>query len=630
MASIQVNGETLKINKFEVQGKGYMLLKVAEKMFYPSSTSTGAFSKLLKRNGLGNATRVTKANLPDGVDMDTYETMHAAMVQLQHAIEPTQPRIASSFSIIMLESVEQLCKVSSEVHSLSLRMQVQETLGFAVPEVMAKEKAHAELEREGYVDLLLDDELNVMHDDEATLQQELDRFEPYEPSNEDDAKLESYKLNPVPRHLMGQLESFTEFQTKTLECKREGVAVSTVTAASDVATFLRFAGWRDQQMTCLSMCLSVTASEVQAFTSFLIDDRRVSYGTVANYLNSLLNMLSYISVKAQSLESIHPTPFNEADFHTLCQCTKNLRQQAESKAKQDKMHKQRKPDWISWAEAKETRRVVMQRLKEMPTTLSRKNQLTLLTDALIINLFTIMPPDRCSVIRLLSVAETLKQEGDGNYYIDLKRFQHKTARFYGPSMTPISPLITALLKRFLDETQSNFEFTEYGADEEHGRTYRRYLFAQQGEPTQPLASSQWCTRVKASFRRHSPEGKAPCPTLLRSSFITALRSSNASLATLQSAAIAQKHSIETQSSDVYDLEHHRRATGAAMKWCHEFAEAGIEAPAPAAPLAAGVQLALPVGAALEAQKESLDGNNHSGKRTADESWVTQTHRKFSY
>ena len=53
-----------------------------------------------------------------------------------------------------------ICKVSSEVHSLSLRMQVQETLGFAVPEVMAKEKAHAELEREGYVDLLLDDELD--------------------------------------------------------------------------------------------------------------------------------------------------------------------------------------------------------------------------------------------------------------------------------------------------------------------------------------------------------------------------------------------------------------------------------------------------------------------------------------
>ena len=617
------NGVPLKIDKFKVEGKDYVLLKVAAEMFYPSSNS-GAFSKLLIRHDLPKATQVAMHELPNGVDMTAYGEMHAAVAHLQRALEPTKPRIASRFSIVKLEAVEELCKVS-KVHSLPLRIQVLESLGLAVPAVMAKEREHAEDERDGVVNLVLDDELSAIHAAEAaTLQQELDEYEPYKLSDEDDAKLEAYKLNPVSRHLSGQLGSFKDFQTKILECRREGAAVATATATSDVSTFLRFAGWlksmNHEPMQCLSMFLSVTADDAQDFTTFLTGTREVSYGTVANYLNSLLNMMSYVSANAQSLESIHHAPFDVANFDTLTKCTKNLRQQAESQAKRDKLYKHRKTDWISWSEAKDTRHAVMKKVAEMPKNISRTKKLTLLTDALVINLFTVMPPDRCSVIRLLSVMDTLKQEKDNdNYYIDLTRFKHKTAKFYGPSMTPISPLITPLLKRFLGETQS-FEFTEYGGDEEHNRTHRRYLFAQQADATQPLSSGHWCTRVKAAFRRHHSGGKAPCPTLLRSSFITALRSSNAPLSTLQSAAIAQKHSMQMQSSDTYDLETHRRSTSKAMEWCHEFA--GV--------LPGEDQLALPAAAAPEAQSGPSGGNKRGEKRTAPETWVTQTQKTFSY
>ena len=617
------NGVPLKIDKFKVEGKDYVLLKVAAEMFYPLSNS-GAFSKLLIKHDLPKATQVAMHKLSNCVDTTAYGEMHAAVAHLQRALEPTKPRIASRFSIVKLEAVEELCKVS-KVHSLPLRIQVLESLGLAVPAVMAKEREHAEDERDGVVNLVLDDELSAIHAAEAaTLQQELDEYEPYKPSDEDDAKLEAYKLNPVSRHLSGQLGSFKDFQTKILECRREGADVATATSTSDVSTFLRFAGWlksmNHEPMQCLSMFLSVTADDAQDFTTFLTGTREVSYGTVANYLNSLLNMMSYVSANAQSLESIHHAPFDVANFDTLTKCTKNLRQQAESQAKRDKLYKHRKTDWISWSEAKDTRHAVMKKVAEMPKNISRTKKLTLLTDALVINLFTVMPPDRCSVIRLLSVMDTLKQEKDNdNYYIDLTRFKHKTAKFYGPSMTPISPLITPLLKRFLGETQS-FEFTEYGGDEEHNRTHRRYLFAQQADATQPLSSGHWCTRVKAAFRRHHSGGKAPCPTLLRSSFITALRSSNAPLSTLQSAAIAQKHSMQMQSSDTYDLETHRRSTSKAMEWCHEFA--GV--------LPGEDQLALPAAAAPEAQSGPSGGNKRGEKRTAPETWVTQTHKEFSY
>lgn len=91
-------------------------------------------------------------------------------------------------------------------------------------------------------------------------------------------------------------------------------------------------------------------------------------------------------------------------------------------------------------------------------------------------------------------------------------------RFYGPAMTPISPLVVPLLERWLELTK--FEFDEPG---ETNRTQRQYLFAMRTDPTRCYDSSAWSARVKAAFKRHSPRHTATPPSLLRSSFITALR-----------------------------------------------------------------------------------------------------------
>ena len=170
---------------------------------------------------------------------------------------------------------------------------------------------------------------------------------------------------------------------------------------------------------------------------------------------------------------------------------KNLRQQAESEAKQEKKYRKPKPDFISWSEAKSTRERVMALVAEMSTDKkrNRKQSITLLTDALIISMLTIMPPDRVGVIRRLSMKETLKKCPDSeNYYIDLERFGHKTAKFYGPSKTLISPLITPILKTYLDATQ-RFEFTEVDDAEEQNRTQRRYLFPMTSDANRCLESA---------------------------------------------------------------------------------------------------------------------------------------------
>ena len=48
------------------------------------------------------------------------------------------------------------------------------------------------------------------------------------------------------------------------------------------------------------------------------------------------------------------------------------------------------------------------------------------------------------------------------------------------------------------------------------------------------------------------------------------------MAVLGSAAIAQKHSMRTQRSDVYDLRTHIRDCEEASKCCHEYANAPLQ------------------------------------------------------
>lgn len=584
----------LEITTFVINGARYMLSRVAEYIFYPGSRSTGALHKLMLNNDLDGSLTMSSNVLPEGVSPKMFAEMKAALKSFQHAIEPTQQRVASVFAVVLTEHIARAAHKKTNA-SLAVRIALIGVLGFDVPEGMQLAFQSQELEIEGSVDLLLEERLDAIVETRAlSISEEFANFEPFASNANDNEKLKKYTLQDVPRALALQLQLFLKFQTQILQYLREGGAVSETTAAGDVANYLRFAGWRQAQayqptMTCLSVCLTMCASECETFTKFLTTERRVTHGTVANYLNSFLNVIAYVVANAQHLAKMYPGDLNElgssVDIETrlgrLIVGTKNLREQAEVQSKKEGLLKPIKPDWLSWADAKRARWNVLAAIEGLQRSAPRAVQLALYTDALIICLLTIMPPDRCSVIRCLSVPIgledddcTLKKEANGNYYIDLTNFKHKTSKWYGITMTPVSPLITPTLTRFLTMTQS-FEFVDFGEEEEQTRTRRRYLFTMPTDPNRCFESSNWCSRVKDAFRRHSPGNKAPCPTLLRSSFITALRDSRPDLAVLQSAAIAQKHSMRTQGSDVYDLNTHIRDCEQASKWCHEYADAPL-------------------------------------------------------
>ena len=102
-------------------------------------------------------------------------------------------------------------------------------------------------------------------------------------------------------------------------------------------------------------------------------------------------------------------------------------------------------------------------------------------------------------------------------------------------MTTVSKLVAPWLQLWIDSLQ--FEF--------HPRE-EPYLFFCNGDTTRCQTSSQWTTTVKQAFQRWSPSKTACPPKMLRTSFITHLRGSDAAPEVLQSAATTMKHLIDTR------------------------------------------------------------------------------------
>jgi len=145
-------------------------------------------------------------------------------------------------------------------------------------------------------------------------------------------------------------------------------------------------------------------------------------------------------------------------------------------------------------------------------------------------------------------AEEAEEGSEGDWWIDLTASKHKTSRFYGPAMTRISDLVAPLIDRWLESKALVHEF-------EFEYTSGQYLFST-GADHRAYSISQWTAAIKAAFGRHSPSGESPPPKLLRSSFITMLRSSERTPELLKSAAGVMKHAVDTSASDGTDWARH--------------------------------------------------------------------------
>ena len=584
IANMRKSVRAIPVDVLEIDNDGHVLARVVECLLLNSEQPNGALGKQLARLGLPAPRKLEKHEM-------TAEVV-ASYRDFQRALDPTRVRNATVLSVVPLSSAAAIAAHVSDSDFLA-------AMGLPVPEVVQLEQQQAELAGEGLVSLVVDDRVNELRAGEiVSLAEELVAYEPFEENAQDNLTVGSYVLQPG-RHLKAQLKQYIQYKTSVYKASRESAAVAKTTAQSDCDSFLRFLGWRagrrgGSALQCLSELLELgLANELEGYVEFLSTEREqaVSAGSIANYMNSLMNVLAYTQAQATQLAAMIPGGV-AAGLGVLAAsiaAAGNLRGQAEAEAKKQRLHKPRKPDWVSWEEAKQTRLNVAAAIAALPRTAKRKERLQLMTDELMISFHTLMPPDRVGVVRMLSIGQTLRKQLDsrkdhyGHYFIDLTKFcNHKTAKFYGPCMTPVSTRLTPLLDDYLKETQSQLEFSEFDEDEEANRTRRRYLFPMASRPSECMSSSNWGGRVKAAFKRFSPGGKAPCPSLLRSAFITALRESSTDPELLQSAATAQKHSIEMQPSDTYDLDTHIRLTAKAMEWCEQFAAAPMAQPEPSA------------------------------------------------
>jgi hypothetical protein len=177
-------------------------------------------------------------------------------------------------------------------------------------------------------------------------------------------------------------------------------------------------------------------------------------------------------------------------------------------------------------------------------------------DALLLTLLTHQPPDRVGVARQLQLGGTLKRTAEGTYVLDLSQPDaHKTAAVFGPVRTTMSASIAHWIDIYLDLHDGELRAGDY-------------LF-HQADRARELSSSQWTRLVKACFHRHA--GVALAPKDLRASFITFLRSSDHSDATLRAAAYAMRHSSRTQESVAYDKGQGDRLVEAAVRAAEGYA-----------------------------------------------------------
>jgi hypothetical protein len=557
------------IHVISAAGDDFCFSRAAEWALYGSTSHSGSLNKALKTLGQPSPIVVRTNALPPGINLTDYQALLLAYREFQLALDnDSTVRPPKMLSIVLVTSVAEVCV------DLRGNLELLEVLGCPVPEAWVLADKQAALAKEHLVDLMLNEEIDLLNErNQVSLAEEIIEFVTFAESPADEIQLKGYAMQPT-RHLTAQLNAFVQHKTATFAHNRESAAVRGVTATSDVQSILRLCGWLwtvEVRISDLRELRTLAPERLQEYCTWLIEQRAIKYGSVSNYLNGIQSVLEHL-LTIPMLESDNDESIDRLD--ELMQATHNLRSQAEREAKEQRLYRARKPDWISWATAKVARESAMAAmrvaLKKRPA--NRSKQLLAVSQALVISLLTVMPPDRCGVVRRLAFGDTLKKR-DGSYHIDLTSFKHKTSRYYGPSMTPISPRLTELLDTWLAMTQT-FEFDEL--DPDATRTQRRYLFTQKNDPNRCVDSSGFTAFVKASFKEHTPNGEAPCPTLLRSAFITTLRETTTDNEILKSAAIAQKHSITMQSSDVYDLETHVRLTQKAMEWCEGYADGNLE------------------------------------------------------
>ena len=442
-----------------------------------------------------------------------------------------------------------------------------------LPARWALEEERKEHEENGELDLMLDDQIYEagLEAEEQSFAAELTEMHQFEWVVEDDRKVRQYTLERVPAALKTELDAYGRYRSATFAATRDGGAVADITTEADKRNLLRFFGWlhRTSQLpegTPFRLSLlgrSDLGSFAEEYALWLENTQNLRYTSIANYLNGLVMVTSYVYA------NLNPPEETLAMEITPLTRLVNLRGQAEKQSRTQRMYDKRVGGgWVTWHEVQQARLKAMTLLEEHGSSGDPARRLKLLRDATAISLLSLLPPDRVGIIRKLRFGHTLKKRSDGGWRLDLtnQRDGHKTSRFYGPFAARLPDALTPILTQYF--TALSYDF---GGD-------TAYLFypPNSGDFGRCLESAGWTAYIKRLFEKL--HGSPVAPKTLRAVFITWLRDSTDDPEILKAAAHAQKHSLNMQASTHYDQDADTRLIQKAYDFNLKFVTANYTAP----------------------------------------------------
>ena len=197
----------------------------------------------------------------------------------------------------------------------------------------------------GDVDLVLNEELESEDCDELA---DLDLTHellltvlPYAADEEDTRKVSNTALQPVPNSVTAELRLYEEHRMAAFNRHRSGASVVTSTIESDRGNALRFLGFLKRQCEQSAPSLKLFAHArvgewCQKWLEWLRDEHSLKSSTLAVYTNGVISVSSFALTLVDAPEA--------CPVHELL----NLRRQAESLSKVERLYQPKSPHWISW------------------------------------------------------------------------------------------------------------------------------------------------------------------------------------------------------------------------------------------------------------------------------------------
>jgi hypothetical protein len=163
--------------------------------------------------------------------------------------------------------------------------------------------------------------------------------------------------------------------------------------------------------------------------------RKLMFSSIANYLNSLVVLAKFYFVD-NPLADMSFT-LERVDTEFVLAGLRRVRAQTNAKAKTELLQKPLHAQWLSWSQCQQVRRACRVAYDAAATgDHNSKSAKRLLKSLVCLMFYTIAPPPRCSIVRLLQWRTTLvkKRSDPTRYVIDLLNnpeapaSQHKVSR----------------------------------------------------------------------------------------------------------------------------------------------------------------------------------------------------------